>query len=231
MRRVGLLLGWVGFIVYAIAFAPPDQSSTVELIEALVLGQWSQINPLIVALFNVMGLWPVIYAAVALADGRSQSFPVWPFVAASFGLGAFALLPYLALRQSSASFEGELGRWIKLLESRWVAIGVFLFGTGLLGYGFIVGSWSDFVAQWQTSRFIHVMSLDFCVLSMLFPFTLLRDDMARRGLQQFWIWGLVAIAPFVGPALYLCLRPPLKASPSSGNDHSGYPSSTLSSHV
>ena len=54
---------------------------------------------MVVVLFNLMGLWPVVYASLALSDGRDQAVSAWPFVVGSFGLGAFALMPYLALRE------------------------------------------------------------------------------------------------------------------------------------
>ena len=230
LRQVGLLLVWLGFIAYAVFQSPPAQPNTVELIQALVLGQWASINPFIVALFNIMGLWPVIYASVALLDGRSQSFPVWPFVVTSLGLGAFALLPYLAFRRPySMTTEAETNagsspsrfggsQWVNRMESRWVGIMVTEIGAGFLLFANLKGDWGDFIHQWQTSQFIHIMSLDFCALSLLFP-CLLGDDMARRGLTQQWIWVAVAIAPFIGPALYLCLRPPLLDALPTG-DHS-----------
>jgi hypothetical protein len=77
-----------------------------------------------------------------------------------------------------------------------------------LGFGLLKGDWGDFIQQWQTSRFIHVMSLDFCLLCLLFP-TLLGDDMARRGLKNSQLFWLVALVPLIGSSLYLCLRPPL----------------------
>jgi hypothetical protein len=136
--------------------------------------------------------------------------PPWPFVAGSFGVGAFALLPYLALRHPNSGFTGSKTAVIKLLDSRWTGVVLALGTIALVSYGAIAGDWSDFVAQWQTSRFIHVMSLDFCLLCLLFP-TVLGDDMARRGLQNpriFWAASL----PLVGPVIYLALRPPLNSA-------------------
>ncbi|WP_239651527.1 hypothetical protein [Neosynechococcus sphagnicola] len=66
----------------------------------------------------------------------------------------------------------------------------------------------SFFQQWQTRRFIHVMTLDFCLLSLLFP-TLLGDDMTRRGLKDRRIFWSVSLLPLVGPLLYLSLRPPI----------------------
>jgi hypothetical protein len=141
-------------------------------------------------------------------DGREQRVPAWPFATASFGVGAFALLPYLALREPNQEFTGSKNLFLKLVDSRWFGVALTLGTAGLLGFGLLKGDWGDFIQQWQTSRFIHVMSLDFCLLCLLFP-TLLGDDMARRGLKNSPLFWLVALVPLIGSSLYLCLRPPL----------------------
>ncbi|NEQ97838.1 MAG: DUF2834 domain-containing protein [Cyanothece sp. SIO2G6] len=217
MQRVGLWLLWIGLLIYSFGFAPSSQDGTMDLIVALSTFKWSGINPLVAALFSIMGLWPMVYAAVLLVDGRGstpdgatslQSVPAWPFIVLSFGLGAFALLPYLGLRRDKPRFSGPESDLIRLTESGGLAWLLLLSGAGLLLFGLIGGNWADFVAQWQTSRFIHVMSLDFCILSLLFV-VLLPDDIARRQMEQGWLWGLIAFIPFLGPGLYLCWRSPL----------------------
>ena len=50
------------------------------------------------------------------------------------------------------------------------------------------------------------MSLDFLMLSALFP-VLAKDDLARRG-GATWLWSL-SFVPLVGALAYLCLRPTL----------------------
>jgi hypothetical protein len=211
-KKLGLWLLWGGAIAYAFVLAPPDQPNTFTLIQKLSTGDWAGINPLIIALFNIMGIWPMIYSCLLLMDGRMQKIPAWPFVVGSFGVGAFALLPYLALRHSNSSFSGPKTALLKLLDSRWTGVVLTLGAIALVSYGAIAGDWSDFVVQWQTSRFIHVMSLDFCLLCLLFP-TVLGDDMARRGLQDSRIFWAASI-PLLGPAIYLALRPPLSSSES-----------------
>lgn len=210
-RKIGFWLLWVGVVAYAFLLAPPNQPDTVELIKNLSTGKWEGINPLIIALFNIMGIWPLIYSCLMFIDGREQKIPAWPFATASFGVGAFALLPYLALRQPNQEFTGSKDIFLKLLDSRWLGVALTLGTLGLLSFGVLNGNWGDFIQEWQTSRFIHVMSLDFCLLCLLFP-ALLGDDMARRGLKNSQLFWAVALVPLVGPLLYLCLRPPLSDS-------------------
>ena len=216
--RLGFALVWLAFSGYAFFGAPPNDPQTLELIIQLSTGQWQGLNPLVVALFNLMGLWPIAFASLLLWDGHlrrsaardataeqehspdsqnaavrnsipARPIPAWPFVAASFGLGAFAILPYLALRQplmrhESCSetvadlLEEKPSGLLKALNSAWLWAGLALGASLLLGYGLIRGDWTDFAAQWQTSRFIHVMTLDFCLLTVLFPI-LLRADLRR----------------------------------------------------
>jgi hypothetical protein len=207
-RKLGFWLLWFSVVIYAFFFAPPNQSDTFELIKNLSIGKWDGINPLIIALFNIMGIWPLVYSCLMLIDGKEQKIPAWLFTTASFGVGAFALLPYLALRKANQTFTGSKDILLKILDSRWLGIVLFLATLILLSFGFLKGDWGDFIQQWQTNRFIHVMSLDFCLLCLLFP-ALLGDDMARRGLKNSSLFWPVALLPLVGPLLYLCLRPPL----------------------
>ncbi|ACK72896.1 conserved hypothetical protein [Gloeothece citriformis PCC 7424] len=209
LRKVGFSLLWLGFVVYAFLFAPPEQPNTLELIKQLSLGQWENINPLVVAVFNLLGILPLVYACVILIDGRGQPIKAWLFVVGSFGVGAFALLPYLVFREKNPHFPGEKDFLLKILDSRWTGIILTLGAFSFVLFGLIKGDWSDFIEQWQTSRFIHVMSLDFCLVCLLFP-SLLGDDLARRGIKKSWVFWLVSLTPLLGALFYLCLRPPLQ---------------------
>lgn len=204
------LLGvlWLGFVGYAFTLAPPDQPETWDLIQRLIRFEVTGVNPLIVALFNLMGVWPGIYAAVLLTDGRGQKIPAWPFVAGSFALGAFALLPYLALRRPHSAWQGGVPRLLQVWNSRILGMLWLTLTLGFMGYGLSQGNWADWWQAFQTSRFIHVMSLDFVLLSVLFP-VVLGDDLTRRKVNHSPWFALVCALPMVGPALYLTLRPQL----------------------
>ncbi|MCP2732549.1 DUF2834 domain-containing protein [Limnofasciculus baicalensis] len=202
---------WIGLIAYGFLLSPPNQPDTFELIKNMSIGNWEGINPLILTLFNIMGIWPLIYAAVLFSDGRGQKIPAWAFATASFGVGAFAILPYLALRQPNQKFTGAKDIFLKFLDSRWLGVALSLATFALLCFGLTQGNWGNFIAQWQTSKFIHVMSLDFCMLSLLFP-AILGDDMARRGMTNSPLYWVVVLLPLIGALLYLCFRTPLSDS-------------------
>jgi hypothetical protein len=226
--RLALWLLWVAFVVYAFGFAPPEQPDTLDLIKRLATAEVEGINPLIVALFNIMGVWPVIFASLLLFDGRMQKIRAYPFVLGSFAVGAFAILPYLALRHPNQSFTGQKNWLLKVLDSRWFGGGVVIGAVALLTYGLTQGNWSDFGQQWQTSRFIHVMSLDFCLLCLLFPI-ILKDDMARRGWQNSGIFWAVSLVPFLGAAIYLLIRPAIATAAQTDPGNLPQPSSPANS--
>ncbi|MBD2666646.1 hypothetical protein B6N60_03977 [Richelia sinica FACHB-800] len=207
VRKIGFGLIWLGFITYAFLFAPPNDPNTSELIKNMLVFQWEGINPLVIALFNLLGIWALIYTAVILMDGRGQKVRAWPFAIASVGVGAFAILPYLALRDPNPQFEGKKSLLIKILDSHLTGMAAALIAGALIVYG-LQGDWANFVQQWHSSRFIHVMSLDFCMLGLIFP-SLLGDDMARRGWKNHQLFWLFALIPFFGPLVYLSVRPPL----------------------
>lgn len=207
-QRIAFWLLWLGFLIYAFNFAPPEQPGTFDLIFKLSTGQWDNVNPIIIALFNLMGIFPLVYACLLFIDGRGQKVWAWLFSLVSFAVGAFAILPYLGLRQRNQEFVGNKDWLLKILDSNWFAVFLSLGATVLTGYAIFYGDWRDFVQQWQTSRFIQVMSLDFCLLCGLFP-ALLGDDIKRRNIKNPGIFWMVGIIPLFGALFYLALRPQL----------------------
>ncbi|KAH0448065.1 hypothetical protein IEQ34_021865 [Dendrobium chrysotoxum] len=179
-----------------------------------------QMNEVLVALWNIMGLWPVIYSMLLLPTGRSSSskVPVWPFLLLSFFGGAYALIPYFVLWKPPppAIEEDEIRKWpLNILESRITAWFVVAAGLGLVAYALLANGdvWTEFYQYFRESKFIHVMSLDFLLLSSFAPFWIYNDMTARRWLDKgLWLLPL-SLVPLLGPALYVVLRPQLADLP------------------
>lgn len=207
--RVQLFLTavWIGFVVYAFGFAPPEGADTFKLIESLIRLEG---NPALVAVFNLMGLVPLLYWFLLIPDSHGQKLPAWPFGLGMLAVGAFALLPYLILRRPHDDWPDRKTGWaVRVFDSRWLALPVVLGILGLIVWGIGAGDWDAYWEQWRTVRFVHVMTLDFVLLSLLLPF-LLADDMRRRGLnsvQQFWA---VSLLPLLGTMVYVLVRPSLR---------------------
>ncbi|QIR41467.1 hypothetical protein HCG51_17060 [Tolypothrix sp. PCC 7910] len=208
-RKLALWLLWGGFIAYILLLSPPlHLEETLTLLKNIITLQWATINPIILSLFSLVGIWLLIYSGVLFIDGRMQSLPFWPFAIASVASGVLGLLPYLAFREPNQEFSGQKDAFLNLLDSRFFGIVLSFSTIILLVYGFTFGDWSDFVQQFQSDRFINGMSLAFCLFCLLFP-TVLGDDMARRGWNNPQVFWIVALIPLLGPLAYLSLRQPL----------------------
>ncbi|KAJ6343251.1 hypothetical protein OIU76_005064 [Salix suchowensis] len=178
-----------------------------------------RMNSVLVSLWYIMGLWPLVYSMLLLPTGRSSktNIPVWPFLILSCFGGAYALLPYFILWTPPPPpvEENELGRWpLNFLESK-LTSGISL----AAGLAIIVnaalngGDWMEFYQYFRESKFIHITCLDFTLLSAFGPFWVYNDMTARKWYDKGSWLLLISLVPFLGPALYLVLRPSLSEIP------------------
>jgi hypothetical protein len=208
-NKIALWLLWAGFIAYILLLSPPlHLDETLTLLKNIFTLNFAEINPIISSLFALIGIWLLIYSGLLFIDGRMQSIPFYPFALASIASGVIGLIPYLALRNPNQEFSGRKDAFLNLLDSRFFGIVLSLSTIPLFAYGFGFGDWGDFVQQFQSDRFIHGMSLAFCLFCLLFP-TVLSDDMGRRSWNNPLIFWTVTLIPLFGPLVYLSLRPSL----------------------
>jgi hypothetical protein len=212
-RSLILWLIWLGFIVYVLFFAPPLQVDTFQPLLALFAEQIPSINPVIVSLFSLVGIWLLIYSCLIFPDGRTQSLPAWAFMLGAVATGVLSLIPYLALRRPNQSFSGDTDPWLAVLDSQTTGILLTISTVILIFFAILWGDWTGFAHELMTNKFVHSMTLAVGLLGVLFPYpTLLQDDMARRGLESnSQLFQIAAWIPLFGPLAYLCLRPPLLA--------------------
>ena len=207
--KIVLWLLWIGFITYILLFAPPlHLEETLALLRNIFTLHWGEINPIILSLFGLVGIWLLIYSGILFFDGRMQLIAFWPFALASVGLGILGLLPYLAFREPNQKFSGQKDTFLRLLDSRFFGVALSFTTICLFAYALIFGHWQDFWQQFQGDGFIQGMSLAFWLFYLLFP-TVLGDDMARRGLSHSGVFWSVSLIPLLGSLAYLCLRVPL----------------------
>jgi hypothetical protein len=216
MNRNALWLLWGGFIVYIILFAPAlHLDSTLKLLKNLITFQWAAINPVILSLFSLVGIWLLIFSSLLFFDGRMQSIRFYPFALASIASGTIGLIPYLALREPNQSFTGKKDAFLKVLDSRFFTVSLTITTLGLLGYALIFGDWNAFINEFISDKFINGMSIAFWLFYLVFPTQILDDDIGRRNwnsetMGQFYLF--IALVPLFGPLVYLCLRPPMLES-------------------
>ncbi|MBD1898762.1 DUF2834 domain-containing protein [Trichocoleus sp. DQ-A3] len=210
-RKTALWLLWAGFISYVLLLAPPITPDTLRLIKNILTGQWTQVNPIILSIFSLIGIWILIYSCLLFVDGRMQKIRFWPFALGSAGTGVISLIPYLALREPNQEFSGQKDTLLKVFDSRWTGIILNFSTLFLLAFGLLAGDWAGFIQQFQSDRFVNGMSLAFCLFCLLFP-SVLGDDMVRRGFNIPPVFWAVSLVPLLGPLAYLCIRPPLPDS-------------------
>ncbi|KAF8007250.1 hypothetical protein BT93_K1295 [Corymbia citriodora subsp. variegata] len=216
-----LFLLWGGIMYYVFNLAPNQTPSRdMYFLQKLLFLKGDdgfRMNGVLVSLWNIMGLWPLVYSMLLLPSGRSSkgSVPVWPFTVLSFFGGVYALIPYFVLWKPPPPpvEEAELSRWpLNFLESKLTAGIVFLAGLGLITYAAVAGGaeWREFLQYFRESKLIHVTSIDFTLLSAFAPFWVYNDMSSRKWYEKgSWLLPLSAV-PFLGPALYIILRPAAK---------------------
>ncbi|XP_010514529.1 PREDICTED: uncharacterized protein LOC104790465 [Camelina sativa] len=211
-----LLFALWGALLYYCFNLAPDQTPTQDLyflkkLLNLKSDDGFRMNQILVGLWYIMGLWPLVYGMLLLPTGRSKT-PAWPFVVLSFFGGVYALLPYFALWNPPAPpvSDTELRKWpLNILESKITAGVTLIAGLGIILYSVVgnAGDWTEFYQYFRESKFIHVTSLDFCLLSAFAPFWVYNDMTSRKWFDK-GSWLLpVSVVPFLGPSLYLLLRP------------------------
>ncbi|XP_058787216.1 uncharacterized protein LOC131661629 [Vicia villosa] len=218
-----LFLLWAALIYY-VSFLSPNQTPSTDIYFLKKLlnlkgDDGFRMNEVLVSEWYIMGLWPVVYSMLLLPTGRSSksNVPVWPFLSLSFFGGIYALLPYFVLWKPPppAVEEAELKTWpLNFLESKVTASILLAIGLGLIVYASLAGEdvWKEFYQYCRGSKFIHLMSIDFTLLSTLAPFWVYNDMTARKWFDK-GSWLLpVSLIPLLGPALYILLRPSLSTS-------------------
>lgn len=198
-RRSALGFVWLGLVAWAVFVAPAGDGQDPERIV-----RWLQLDgpPLLVAIFNLLGVWPLVYGAVLLRD-PPQRFPAWPFVVLSFATGAYALLPYLILRKWGVPGREDLGRVRAVMTGRVMGAGLLIASLALVGGGLALGDLASLAEEAPRSGLVTTMTADFVVVTVAW-WVLLLDDVKRHGGAS-WAAALGAV-PIVGAPLWLVLR-------------------------
>ncbi|MED6183158.1 hypothetical protein PIB30_035477 [Stylosanthes scabra] len=215
-----LFFFWAGILYYVFLLTPNQTPSRdmyfLQKLLNLKGDDGFRMNEVLVSLWYIMGLWPLAYSMLLLPTGRSSKskIPVWPFLILSCFGGAYALLPYFILWNPPAPpvEETELKSWpLIFLESKVTAVISLAAGAAIVIYACLAGAdtWTEFFQYFRESKFIHITSIDFSLLSTFAPFWVYNDMTARKWFDKgYWLLP-ISLIPFLGPSLYLLLRPSL----------------------
>lgn len=212
---MGIFTLWLGLIVYATQFSPNQVPAfDTYLIRKFLFLEVDdvRINPIFTQIFFAMGIWPVIYSALLVPGQLRRQTPPLPFCLLSFGFGAFALIPYMALWTPTEKLDKQADSSPKAiekaLESKILAGGC-IFSLSIIIYNIISCNsvaWAEFASLFYESRFVHITSIDFLTLTLLAPFWVANDAQERNWDAEYFVFAVIFL-PLLGPALYLLLRP------------------------
>ncbi|WP_462331066.1 hypothetical protein [Thiohalocapsa halophila] len=196
---------WLALVGYWLWLSPPPPADFLGEVTALAVADTGRVDPIAIAVFNLLGLLPTAFLAILLFDPGRPASPVspWPFAIGAYFLGGIILLPYLVLRNTRAPLKTTPGGFVRAIGSRvagWIMFGIAL---GLVGFGLIAGSPAAYAQQLASSQFIAVMSADLLALTAALHLAA-GTDRRRRGLGPAAGWQHV---PLFGPLLYLATRP------------------------
>ncbi len=199
LRAAGFVAGWIALVAWAVLVAPAGDGLDGDRVF-----RWFLLDddPFPVAVFNLLGVWPLVYGAVLLRD-PPQRVPAWPFVAASFVVGGFALLPYLALRRWGAPARADLGVIRRGWTGRPFAAVLLAAAAGLVGWALVAGDPAALAAHIATSPLASTMTADLTVVTVAF-WPLLADDARRHGGPTWAAW--LGAIPIVGAPIWLLAR-------------------------
>jgi len=220
---VGLFLLWGALAGYAFLLAPNQTPLRDQYFLEKFLNLTSDgvaLNAVFTQLFYIMGVWPLVYTALLVPAAKSRNgVPAWPFFTLSYAVGAFGLLPFMALWQppesppvlppSEEDLQGPGNLLARGMESpvlAWLLLG----GAVLcLGQAATAGAaaWEEYSNLLQESRFVHVTTVDFLTLTTLAPFWMDNDATLRKWEGKDKLLPILSLIPVLGPCIYLVLRP------------------------
>ncbi len=165
--RMLYALLWLGLVGYWLLLSPPAPPDLLGELVVLALADSARVDPIAIAVFNLLGVLPTAFLAILLFDtGRPSP---GPFALGAYFLGGIILLPYLAFRDFGAPLDPVPGRLVRVVGSRtagWILLAITLV---LVGFAVVAGSPADFADQLAGSKFIAVMSADLIALTIALP--------------------------------------------------------------
>ncbi|MDQ0429525.1 hypothetical protein QOZ98_002353 [Planomicrobium stackebrandtii] len=188
---------WLLLVGYAVFLAPGGEADPV--LSNIFSGNFGEIDPLVFAVFNSLGLFPMVFLTLLLLNDR-QKWPAWPFALLSFVVGAFSLLLYFAFGDRKAERRLRTPGWlVRFLSSRfWLILLMVSWAANSLTLlqGFSLTAYREAFFE---SGLVSVMTVDWFVLWGLSVYAVHRFYPEARLKIFAWI-------PIIGPVIVLFIN-------------------------
>jgi hypothetical protein len=173
----------------------------LTLIMNLIFFQYSTLEPLLIIIFYLMGIWPAVQASLLYGDGREKRIPEWPFILASFFMGGYALSVYILLRENKKAPKHH-NKLQRLLESNLWGLILVVSTVGLFLLGFLLGNPLRYIDEFQKYLFVRVMTIDFLLFMMITPITIYIHSVNNSIDVPLYVL-IVGVIPILGALYYL----------------------------
>lgn len=197
------LIVFILLLLYAVFLAPGSSNAEDPLFSQLITGQFEEVDSLVVAVFSMLGIYPVLFALLLLPQD-TRRLPAWPFVILSFGLGAFIILPYLAFRGRQRRDTPRGPSFVRRSAVHPLLYVLILLISIAVYLVAAAGSFAGYQEAFMSSHLVSVMTIDFIVVIWL------TYDILRKDWQMRYAW--LAFLPAIGPLVLLLWQKKLKQS-------------------
>lgn len=136
-----------------------------------------QADPLIFAVFNLLGIFPFAFLVLAFATSKLNKLDYIPLLLA-FGLGGFANAPFFIYKDIKKMHYVKYFRTLSI-------IGIIMTIITILS-GLIFGSFTTYYDTFLSDSFIHIMTIDFIFMVVVSPLIL-------KPVSKYHLLGLLPI--------------------------------------
>ena len=175
MRRLFILTIYLMLVIYALIHLVFFYRDDGMLLSVLSMNA----DPMLLMMFNLLGLFPVAYLLIAL---KTMNLTPKDFIPLGLGfmLGGFAITPLFIYKKDHIKPNKP---WVKYAS-------IFgLVGTVLVMiYGLIYGNIQVYLDAFMNDSFIHIMTIDFLFLVIL-------SVMVLKPVSKFYYLGFI---PLIG---------------------------------
>lgn len=179
---------------YAIFIAPGTGGGDDAIFQSLIRGDFDQVDPLVTAIFSSLGVYPAIFMILLVRLDRHR-MPAWPFALLSFGLGAFAVLPWFIVRGKVVRDHPRGPDWLHRIFRSKILLSLLLALSAGLWITAFTGSISAYADAFMSSHLVSVMTVDLFVIFWLCYWIFRQDFHESR--------AFLGAIPLFGPLVLL----------------------------